>query len=95
MVMPLDVISSEKKPFLYTVYTARKVRIKTQRLCGPIHGSMDGERTVCGKTINCHWYILNNTFDGNITCGECLAALVLGIHGRAWRDLVESARLKP
>ena len=48
--------------------------IKSVYFCKTRHGSEDANSTLCGKTINRKWHILNNTFDGEITCKRCIKA---------------------
>jgi len=52
------------------LYTVQKIT-KSDKLYGPIHGSEDGSQTLCGKSIDENWYILNNNHDGEMTCLEC------------------------
>ena len=54
-----------------TFYTVQRIR-KDDTLYGPLHGSVDAEKTICGIALNTNWYIIDNTFDGKITCKECL-----------------------
>ncbi len=56
------------------LYTVRRIR-KDDTLYGSIHGSKNGCDTVCGFSLNHNWYIINNTFDGEITCKKCLKIL--------------------
>jgi hypothetical protein len=63
-----------------TLYTVSKCRNKdnpdgTPHLYGPIHGSMDALKTVCGLELDWHWEVPNNTFDGTITCKRCFKSL--------------------
>jgi len=53
-----------------TRYTVSKCR-KDDSLFGPVHGSDDSENTICGQEIDHHWWIVNNTYDGGITCKKC------------------------
>jgi len=57
--------------FPHTLYTVVRCKID-DTLYGPSHGSTDGYNTVCEQKIDHHWYITNNTFDGEITCKRCL-----------------------
>ncbi len=57
-----------------TLYTVSKCK-SDNTLYGTIHGSHHGVKTVCGKELDHTWYIVNNTFDGEITCKECLNKL--------------------
>uniref|UniRef100_A0A6M3L2X9 Uncharacterized protein n=1 Tax=viral metagenome TaxID=1070528 RepID=A0A6M3L2X9_9ZZZZ len=58
-----------------TLYTVQKCRLKDVIFYGPIHGSDDGNITICGMSVNEEYYIINNTFDGEITCIKCLDIL--------------------
>jgi len=58
----------DTKHTLYTVSLCKH----DDSLYGKTHGSKDGEMTVCGKELNHNYYIINNTFDGVITCSKCL-----------------------
>jgi len=44
-------------------------------LLGPVHGSDDGEITICGQELDHHWWIVDNTYDGEITCKKCIKIL--------------------
>jgi len=55
---------------LYTVYRCRSLESTERR--GPMHYSDDAEKTLCGKTIDHHWYVDNNTFTGVATCRVCV-----------------------
>lgn len=57
-----------------TLYTVRRVRANGN-LFGSSHGSMDADKTTCGKDIDMKWWITNTKFDGEITCSECLKIL--------------------
>ena len=57
-----------------TLYTVQKINNK-DKLYGNTHGSHDGQSTVCGKQLDCYWYITDNTFTGIITCKKCLQIL--------------------
>ena len=59
---------------LYTLYTVSRID-KKDNLSDVIHGSKDGENTVCGKILDHNWYIRNNTFDGIINCKKCIKIL--------------------
>ena len=51
-------------------YIVRKANQKD--VCyGAYHASHDCDKTVCGKIIDKNWWILNNDFDGIITCKKC------------------------
>ena len=54
-----------------TLYTVQRIT-KKDIFKGYIHGSVDGEKSVCGIEFDNNWYILNNTFDGKITCKKCI-----------------------
>lgn len=56
---------------LFSMYTVSRCR-NDDTLYGPSHGSDNGDETICGKKIDHHWYITTNTFDGIITCKQCL-----------------------
>ena len=55
----------------FTLYTVCRCR-KDDTLYGHIHGSKDGETTLCNQKLDENWMIINNTFDGKITCKKCL-----------------------
>lgn len=58
-------------PVEYTVNRCKS--LKNDELYKKSHGSIDGEKTLCGKNIlTGWWYITNNMFDGIITCRDCL-----------------------
>jgi hypothetical protein len=57
-----------------TVYTVRRLRISGKQY-GPEHGSMTGDRTVCGEYVDSNWIILSNDFSGTISCARCLKCL--------------------
>jgi len=57
-----------------TPYTVQRIR-KDNTLYGPIHGSWDGDETVCGKLTDHNWYVLTNAFDGETTCKRCLRGI--------------------
>lgn len=60
---------------LYTVYRCKS---KTSDVrAGPFHGSDDGEETLCNQSIDEGWFIVDNTFTGEITCKECLKELAI------------------
>jgi hypothetical protein len=42
---------------------------------GNIHGSHDCYTTLCNQEINHRWYIHNTTFNGKITCKQCLKVM--------------------
>jgi hypothetical protein len=54
-----------------TLYTVQRID-KDDKLNGPTHSSDHAETTLCGQNIDHHWYILNNSFDGDTTCRRCL-----------------------
>lgn len=56
-----------------TLYTLRKVR-KDGTLYGASHGADHDGMTLCGQEVNDKWWITNNTYDGEITCKQCLWA---------------------
>ena len=62
---------------LFTLYTTQKAKNQTtEDTVGAVHGSEDGDNTVCGKKVEAEkWFIVNNTFDGIITCKNCLKIL--------------------
>lgn len=64
----------KKKKMNLTLYTIQRCK-KDDTLYGPIHGSDNGETTLCGQDVDTNWWILNNTFDGIITCKKCLKIL--------------------
>ncbi len=53
-----------------TLYTVQRVR-KNDSLYGDTHGSTDGNITACGIHTDHNWFIVNNSFDGKITCPQC------------------------
>jgi hypothetical protein len=57
-----------------TMYTVDRVYSKSEKHYGSVHGSEDGNITICGKEIeeNGTWFIVNNVFTGKITCKKCL-----------------------
>lgn len=57
------------------MYTVQRCGIKNDLLFGPTHGSTSGNETICGQNTDHYWYIINNTFDGIITCKKCLKIL--------------------
>ena len=57
-----------------TLYTVRKINRK-DNLYGSSHGSTDANETICGKNINENWCIINNIFDGKISCRKCIKIL--------------------
>ena len=57
--------------FMKTLYTVSRCR-NDSTLFGPVHGSDEGEITVCGQSIDHHWFITDNCFEGDITCKKCL-----------------------
>jgi len=57
-----------------TLYTLRKVR-KDDTLYGASHGADHDGMTLCGQEVNDKWWITNNTYDGEITCKQCLQVL--------------------
>lgn len=59
-----------------TLYTLRKVR-KDDTLYGASHGADHDGMTLCGQEVNDQWWITNNTYDGEITCKQCLSVLEL------------------
>ncbi len=58
---------------LYTVYKCESET--SDNKVGHYHASDFGEMTLCGKEINSDWFISDNTFTGNVTCGQCLRIL--------------------
>jgi len=53
-------------------YKVQRCRITTDKLYGAVHGSFDGNVTVCGKEIESNkWWIMHNTHPVDITCREC------------------------
>lgn len=60
-----------------TEYIVQRCKnLKNDKLYKKAHGSEDGYETICGKDIcTGWWYISNNTFDGIITCPDCLKVL--------------------
>jgi hypothetical protein len=54
-----------------TMYTVQRCR-KDDSLYGPTHASKYAENTLCGLNVNHNWYIVNNTFDGEVTCKKCI-----------------------
>ena len=69
----------------HTLYTVQRIT-KDDRLYGPTHGSCDGESIICDDSIELgsKWYIINNTFDGEITCKKCLKVLE---NAKCYQDL--------
>jgi hypothetical protein len=57
-----------------TLYTVQRTR-KNDILYGPTHGSKYAEETFCGLECDHNWFIINNTFDGEVTCKKCLKLL--------------------
>ena len=58
----------------YALYTVQ--RVKTGNVLYNLkHGATTGDRTICGIELDHHWYISNNTFDGDISCQKCLKLL--------------------
>lgn len=57
-----------------TLYTVSRCK-PDNTFYGPLHGSTDSYTTICGQTTDERWWILNNTFDGEITCKKCLSVL--------------------
>ena len=57
-----------------TPYTVQRIR-KDDTLYGAIHGSINGDLTVCGKVLTHNWCITNNTFDGMVSCRQCIKIL--------------------
>lgn len=56
----------------HTLYTVQEGNTRRRR---KQHGTHDTAVTLCGKAITDSWYITNNTYDGDITCAECLQEL--------------------
>jgi hypothetical protein len=52
-------------------YTVSRCKLDDS-LYGPLHGSEDGNNTICGMKLDENWWITNNTDDGVITCRRCL-----------------------
>jgi hypothetical protein len=44
-------------------------------LYGVTHGSEDADKTLCGRGIDHNWWIVDNAFEGEITCVSCLKVL--------------------
>lgn len=65
---------------LYTVYRCQSLNSLDR--CGPTHYSDDAEKTLCGKRIDHHWYVADNTFTGFATCRECVR-IDARLHSRA------------
>jgi hypothetical protein len=57
------------------MYTVQKCSLTEDELYGNSHASKDGYDTVCGLEINHHWYIINNTYDGEYNCKKCAKIL--------------------
>ena len=57
----------------HTLYTVRKNQCN--------HGSTDGLYTICGNETDERYEVVDNTFDGEITCKKCLIILEKGIGG--------------
>ena len=57
------------------LYIVRHCR-KDDVMYGPAH-AWRGNKTLCGQTVDEHWYIVDNTDDAEkaITCKRCKAAL--------------------
>jgi hypothetical protein len=55
-------------------YTVSRCR-KDDSLYGPKHGSEHCEYTLCRQEINMTWWIVDNDFNGGITCKKCLKIL--------------------
>jgi len=63
---------------LYTVSRVRNDGIPY----GLVHGSMDGEESLCGIVFDSgDWYILTNCFDGETTCPKCKTAPLVPLQG--------------
>ncbi|MFH1547122.1 MAG: hypothetical protein ABIC57_01395 [bacterium] len=69
---------------MHTLYTVSRVRSTIhcpnhgagpEDLKGPLHGADVDYKTVCGQGVDMDWYIVNNAFDGEITCKKCLKTL--------------------
>ena len=56
------------------LYTVRKVS-KEDRIYGPSHGTEDCDKTLCGIQINETWYLTDHSYNGTITCADCLEAI--------------------
>lgn len=83
--------------FMKTLYTVAKIKkaalsdtssyVEDKNLEKLRHGSDYGEITICGLEINSDWYIINNTFDGKITCKKCLNLIkkypIIGLRHKA------------
>lgn len=60
------------------LYITRRVRVKTDKLYGPVHCSNDGNTTMCGEDINAKWGIQDRKHVEKIyevTCKKCLKKL--------------------
>ena len=62
-----------------TLYTVSRIN-KKGKLYGKCHGSTTGDKTICGQFLSENWSIINNTFDGEITCKACLDLLATKIY---------------
>lgn len=60
-----------------TLYTVHRCKYKHGTdIHKTSHGSANSETTICGKDITTGmWCIINNTYDGEITCKKCLSIL--------------------
>jgi hypothetical protein len=60
-----------------TMYTVQRIT-KDGRMFGSVHGSTDGDKSLCGRYFDGHnWSIITNDFTGEITCSTCLKVLKL------------------
>ena len=61
-----------------TIYTVQRCAFKNSKFYGSVHGSNDGNWSICGIDFfadPANWYILTTEFDGEITCKKCLKAI--------------------
>jgi len=78
--VPITYLDDKGFHTMYTVVEIKNVKAVNKDnaeiiLSDVSHGSNDDDKTVCGKELNDHWFITNNTFDGVITCSKCIAKL--------------------
>lgn len=58
-----------------TQYKVQRCAFKDDQFYGSIHGSHDGDVSICGIDFRfgiTNWYIIDNVFEGTITCKKCL-----------------------
>ena len=60
-----------------TQYTVNKIK-NNEEMYKTSHGSVDGNKTLCGVELDHHYFITDNEFKGIITCKKCLKNLLGG-----------------